>query len=405
MEAIIELEQSTGNTKVQRRIILAASTFILLSGLNSGWIGPVLPTIETTQALSLVEAGSLVSVSGIGSILAIILSKVIVQRFGAKTCLDLGSIIIAAGMVAVAVGSGFGPLLCAVSVLGFGLGLTSVAGSLCILHVCTSNAAPALNGLHLFFGIGALTGPFVASLALSSPWSYRAMYTSGAVIAAAIAVLLATTPNMRPASPSSQQTSSTLAVAQEPALWLYAIVMFLYVGVEVGTATWLFSYLERESHLKTGLASLTMSILWTGLTIGRLVSAFLCSRMPTARVTGTGMAMMCTALCIISFAPNVPWMVLLMVASLGFGCGPVYPNILADSNGRFKGHASTVTPFVITSGSLGGISFPVLTGYIFAHHGFRAGMGTLAMSALVMFIVFGIMHLQYRRHKCGKCPG
>ena len=378
------------------RVTLSACALTLLGGLSSGWIGPLLPTMAELQRLTLIQAGTLVSISGIGSITATVLSNLVVARLGPKTCLQLGALFIALGMSGVALGNGFFGLACAVVTVGFGFGFVSVASSMCILQVAGFNAAPALNRLHLFFGVGALTGPFAAAAALASQPSYRTVYACGALAAVVITALLSRTALFGIKEERGVQPA-TIGVMREPELWCYALLLFLYVGIEVGIATWLYTYLVRENHLAPALASLSMSAVWLGLTSGRLVSAFLSTRAPATPVTAAGMVITPVVLGILATTHHLQWVVVLLVATLGFGFGPIYPNTIAEANTKFREASSTVTPFIITAGSLGGIAFPAMTGYIFSHYGLQSRMAALCLAALFMCVVFAALNISVWR--------
>lgn len=379
--------QNQSDRSEQVRIALAASGVVLIGGLNSGWIGPIIPTIAQAQSLSLQQAGWLVSACGAGSILSISLGKGVVQCIGAKNTLQAGAVLTCAGLAAVAAINGLAPLVAAVLVLGIGLGLTGVAATLCVLEFCGTEATPALNRLHLFFGAGALLGPLVAERALAGPLSYRAAYLGGAVLAFAVAVLLASVRTRQAKGPAPGSKAGE-GLWQVPAVWLYAAAMFLYVGVEAGIATWLFTYLVGASRLPEFLASLSMSILWAGLTLGRLLTVHLSKTIPASTITMAALLVSSAAIATLIIKPALGIATLIVVAFLGYGFGPIYPSTLAEANMRFRAHASSLTPLLILAGALGGMTYPALTGYVLENFGLPAGMGALFLTALIMLVAF-----------------
>ncbi|CCD26159.2 Bsc6p NDAI_0G03820 [Naumovozyma dairenensis CBS 421] len=69
-----------------------------------------------------------------------------------------------------------------------------------------------------------------------------------------------------------------LTMLQKPPVLLYAIFLFLYLGAEISTGSWLFTYLlETKSDNKISMSYIVASY-WMGLTVGRLCLGFVSDR-------------------------------------------------------------------------------------------------------------------------------
>lgn len=66
---------------------------------------------------------------------------------------------------------------------------------------------------------------------------------------------------------------------KKPAILLYAIYLFVYLGAEVSTGSWLFTYLLDIKHGERIPMSYVTASYWTGLTVGRLTLGFVTKRM------------------------------------------------------------------------------------------------------------------------------
>jgi fucose permease len=223
----------------------------------------------------------------------------------------------------------------------------------------------------LFFGIGALAGPLVAWAGLSSPWSFHIVYLFGAAFAFICALVLKIQNPGKKFTAVSQPATGNI---KQPVLWLFALVVFLYVGMEVSSAAWLFTFLQKYSALDLALASISMTVLWAGLTLGRTISVFLCGRYSSIKITLLGMALAASSLLALACFSNLGMGTLALVLLLGLGYGPIFPNVLAAANEHFMPDTTTTSSVVITSGAVGGITLPLLAGYGFTHLSWQLGM-------------------------------
>ncbi len=371
------------------RIIVAACALTFLAGLNTGWSGPLIPKIAEANNIALGLAGSMASITAGGGMLMLMLGKIFCDKLGSRNCLRLAAVIIAAGMVAIAMGPNLQFLALGAFILGCGTGLNSIASTTSVLVSDTASSASALNKVNLFFGIGALAGPQVAWAGLSSPWSYHAVYIFGAVFALTCALVLKIQkPSAKYVAPEEAIKSQIIG---EPILWLYALLLYLYVGMEVSSATWLFAFLQKYCSLDLAMASINMTILWAGLTAGRLISVFLCDRYSSSKITLMGIALSTSAFGALALAAHAGVWTLLMVLLLGVGFGPIFPNILAAANEHFKPDTTTTSTVVISSGAIGAITVPMLTNYCFTQIGWQQGMFVLCGLDCILLILFCVL--------------
>lgn len=376
-------------------VTIAAMVLVLLCGLNSGWVGPVLPDLAREQGLALGQAGGFVGMSGTGSTLSIILSKFFHQTIGPKNSLQLGALLMFLGFGLISLlNHGFTLLLAAAFVQGFGMSLAGVSGTLCVLQFAGGSGAVSLNRLHLFYGLGALLGPLAAALALSSPWAYRPLYVGASICAIMVSLYLIRVPNFR----SRGSQSAILPVVATKPFVVYASVIFLYVGIEVGLATWLFYYLVHGGNARPVMASVSMSLLWGGLAFGRWLGSKMCTRVVPAKVTIWCAGLTTLMLLLITLFPGREMLALAMIALLGAAFGPIYPNTLAEVDKRFGNASGTATPLVILFGALGSMVYPIGLGWVFQKEGMYPGMVSLVVSAvgLALFCSYSLLSAKIR---------
>jgi fucose permease len=174
-----------------------------------------------------------------------------------------------------------------------------------------------------------------------------------------------------------------------PLIWVVSAVMFLYVGAEVGIGAWLFLYLRTAGALGPMLASSGVSLYWLGLVCGRAFGGRLGHRIALPQFTMLASALSAAALVMLIAAPTAGGLAASAVFLIGFGYGPVFPNMIAVGAERFPSEVGRMTSIVVAGGALGAILAPWLMGHAIADISPRASMEvalafTLAMAALAL---------------------
>jgi fucose permease len=317
-----------------------------------------------------------------------------------------------AGLAMIASGAGFVITWLGSFILGMGVGISSIAGNICILATAAGHAASRLNRLHLFFGIGALIGPFIAWAGQQTPWSYHATYLFGVLYTAVVGAILIKAPDVAISVNSKAKADGTSSsessdkqseiqpgrrhVLKEPLLWLHATILCIYVGIETGAGTWLFTFVEKEFQLSAGASAVAMSFLWGGLTLGRMSGIPLTRRFRPESITLVAMLISSAALVTLICSSNLSDMALLVVALLGFGFGPVFPTIIGGATTRFPQATGTVTTTLVTLGFIGGIIGPWTIGAVFEKIGLEQGMELLLATSILMTVLYGICAVKSR---------
>lgn len=371
------------STAVRRRITVLNYLVGLLSGLGNGWIGPFLPQIAGARGLALDRAGLMVSAMFVGFLVAVLAAGQLVERWGGRIGLTLAAGWIGAGFLGVAIAPTLPTLLGAAALVGLGSGTLDIAGHVTIAALNPQRTAAALNYLNVFFGVGAFLGPLIVGLMLRGGIPYGVAYSSGALIAALIAVLLFTTPlpHARAVAMPGAGEGSILA---RPVLWMLGVVLILYIGLEAGVATWLFPFQRSVGGLEEAAASWSVSLFWIGLVAGRTLGGGLAGRVAVRPQTLGAAALAATALLLLAQGPAWPPLQLATIVVIGMGCGPIFANAITTGIALFPRQVSAMTVAIIAVGSLGGIAGPWVMGRALVLAGPRAAMTIAGVAALLL---------------------
>lgn len=237
----------------------------------------------------------------VGSIIYILLSKInggdILNRLGYKNGIALGLCISAVGTLLFYPAAelvSFNLMITGLFIVALGFSLQQTAAN--PLAIVMGDPKQASQRLSLAGGInnvGTTIGPLVVSYAvfgavgtgkLESVSSVKIpyLYLGAAFLIVALIFKFSSLPNQifmdeekksedKPVANSSKETRS--GSLQYPQLILGMIAIFLYVGVEVATASNLPEYMKQYIHIETSQAAPYISLYWASLMIGRWSSS------------------------------------------------------------------------------------------------------------------------------------
>ncbi|MGO9800285.1 MAG: MFS transporter, partial [Candidatus Binatus sp.] len=231
-----------------------AYSCLLMVGIHSGWIGPFLPQISHAAHLPIERAGLIVSAAAAGYFISVLIAGEINQRLSAQKILVGAMAFFTAGLTGLAVAPGLAGLLCAGFLIGLANGGIDIGANALIAELNRERLASALNYLHVLFGVGALLGPLIVSVAFASRVPYWWVFGAGALVCAAIAFRLGVTPAIEVRT-APAPGDGFIPMLSHPLIWAISGVMFLYVGAEIGIGAWLFLYLRTAGALSPLLAS------------------------------------------------------------------------------------------------------------------------------------------------------
>ncbi len=366
--------------RVQLGLIFAA---YLLLGANSGGFGIILPSFGAFYNLDKGATG-LVFLAGTGGfVLAAFVSGWLSEYLGLRNFLLVGLLLFSLACLALGLQPLLGVVLLARLVLGLSVAILEMGGNFFVTALPHNTGL--FNYLHAFFGAGALLGPLVATTVLQLAWGWNNLFMLwlglGLVLGLGLALTFSNSSSAPKPSPSLATTAqddqarlkaqkkdnSILVVLKIPAVWLAAVFLLVYVGVESSVGSWGYTFLTEGQHYSPVLAGWLVSTYWLGLTLSRLLLGGIIGRLGLAQhdraiVLGCCAGSLAGAglLSVVVGQEFVSGFGLLLV---GFCFGPIYPTTLAVV-ARLVVPAHVPNAIALITGlSVGGLAvFPWLAG-------------------------------------------
>ncbi len=372
------------DTSRRERPAAAAYASHLLFGIVMALLGAILPTLSTRIGFDLAQAGRLFLVMNSCLLLSSLGLGPLMDRFGMKPPLVVGSLLAGAGLAVVALARDYETLAWGTAVLGLGGGALNTGGNTLVadLHQAQEARSAALNRLGVFFGIGALLIPLAIGLLLQAA-ELGSILLAGAVLCAAVALHNV----LVPLPPPKRQRHVPLARRRAPraravrARLRGAALLPVRQRVRVRRLRVLVPG-ARDRPLRAGGVVGAHGVLGRadagaaraeprGSTRERLRLLVVCALASAAGTT-------------LLASSRHPAVAVLAVAWMGAFLAGIFPTALGIVGARYPAFTGTVFGLLITAALTGGMLLPWLTGLIGEAHGLRPAMALVAAQCLAI---------------------
>ena len=314
---------------------------MVLAGIATTMLGPLLPRLESRWQIGDAAAGLLFAALFLASVVTGALVGPLALRFGHVSLVRCGLVLSSLGTAMLAM-SPWPEAIGAVAMIGCGLGLSVPAANLGV------TGARTVMLVNFAWSIGAVGGPLLlASFPDAFLWSLS------------VAMAFASAGSFRALARVAKTSGNGKAVMSRTTV-LTAIFVFLYVGVESSLDGWLSSYASRNSGTRDLWAALP-SVFWAGILIGRFLATLALLRLVPASLLGACLVIAFGGTCLLLGASR-PWAILVATAVTGLGLAPIFP--LAVSRYSESAKAEKSAGLVFAAGGLGGASIPALVGFV-----------------------------------------
>jgi fucose permease len=359
--------------------VLACAGLLLI-----GWAGLLVPSLIREIERDFVQTdaglGIFYLINAVAYATGSFGGGMLTERFGRRRVLMLATALLGLGVAMLGIVPIWILMLIAAVPAGFGAGAIDGGVNGLVLDLFPKTRGRALNTLHLFYGIGALSSPLVVGRLVEAGVPWQALVLATAVVTVPIAMLWAVIrlPHGRYEAVTVEGVRRPGRLALRWPLIALEIAIACYVASEVGVSSWLIRFLE-EAPL--ALATTSLSLYWAGLAVGRLVSARFSDRFDHLRLATLSVLVAGLATIAAVLVPSLEASIALF-AIVGFASGPVFPLIIAIGGERHPNRSAAVSGFLTSAAVVGGVIYPPVMGFVSVSVGLPAAMMGTAILAL-----------------------
>ena len=375
-----------------------------------GWTAVIVPTV-----ILLVERRFAVSDSGIGIayfvnsacyIAGSVVGGPLVGRLGRGRAFPASWLLAGTATIAQGVAPAWWAFLLGAAVQGLGTGALMVCANSLVIDAYPAARSNALSRLHVFYALGALSGPVVVAWLVSTGTAWQGVLLASGLAGWLIAGMLVLAPAPGPTpgrsvlapsvstpAPGAARSGSRPRSAAARGLRLSvglagaALAIACYVGSEAAVTGWVVRFLS-PSH--GSLAAVALTMFWTGLAAGRILAARVVHRFDLGSVIVACALAGAAGMLLAVLVPGWAGAVALFVV-VGLAYGPVYPSIMSLASGRHPARSASVSGVMVTAGGVGGLVYPPVVGFLSPVFGLGVGM---LGAALLIAAAGGLAALQ-----------
>jgi FHS family L-fucose permease-like MFS transporter len=251
-------------------------------------------------------------------------------------------------------------------VIGVGVTALQLVGNLLVKKIDEdpSKYSRNLTLAQVFCGIGGAGGGFLIGYLINTlglQWrSIYYIFTGLALLVGILALITSIPESKEEADYTKPSNEDYFKLAQNPLMLLYALGIFIYVGIEVGVATWISTFLVDKFAIVKVEAAKVVSIYWILQSVGRFTGGFVLNYLaaPKALVV---YALGCLASLLIAvLVPAAPVASIAFIA-VGFFTSIMFPTIFSLAVNSFgKSQEGTVAGILCTAIVGGAVTTPVI---------------------------------------------
>lgn len=372
-----------------RALTFAAYVAFVPIGVATVLLGPMLPTLSARWSLNYSQAGALFTAQYVASTCAVALSGVVVSVRGFRFAIKSGLLLMATGLALLLSGPKSLGIIC-IAAYGGGIGLAVPAANLMVAEVNPERRSATLNWLNFCWSAGAVSCPFIVSIAARSqqiPLFLRIVSAFSLVVAIGIALMPSSV--VEPAATLDNRTKILpLIRLKRTAFLILATMFFVYVGTENGFGGWVASYSKALGNLTPAMSLVTPSFFYAALTLGRLVAPLLLKTVDEMSLVRTGLLLACAGTGGLLFSHGLTG-VMVSVSAAGFGLSCVYPITISMFSREFGSASSRLGSLMFVLSNIGGGLLPWIVGIS------STWVGTLKAGLLIPLLGCTAMYALY----------
>jgi len=376
-----------------RALLAYVHSGFVLAGAVSVLLGPILPFLAARWSLTDSQTGKFFLAQFFGAILGVTISSFTLPRRGYRISFLFGLSMISIGLATMGHGT-FGATLASIFCFGAGLGLHSASTNLWVGEMKDSTRAGSLNLVNFSWTVGAMSCPLLVLLFTAQGGLFGLLWTLAA-FSAALALASCAIPLDPPRSFSADEATNhqiddaqTPALFRDPATYLFAAIFFFELGTENAVGGWLATYSKRVLASDSAAWTITPSIFWGGLALGRALAPFVLKRLSELRVVQLGLLLSILGTFTWLESSTAPGIFIGALVS-GIGLASIFPILMSWLVEHCGVQARRVGGQMLGIGILGGAIIPWLIGILSTHFAsLRTGISIIFFVLALNFVLF-----------------
>jgi len=372
----LDAQVSDNNARLSQR---ATRGVFLIAGIGMAAWAPLVPYAKERAALSDASLGTLLLFLGLGSLLAMPVTGVLVGRYGCRRIITCGSVLLVLLLPLLAVLSS--PFSLALGLMAFGaaIGLIDVAMNIQAVEVEKSAGKSMMSGFHGFFSIGGIIGAGLVSLMLALGLTpLLAVLTVNLLLIALYFYSRRHILNAR----LHQPDTPVFVVPRGWVLFLGVLCFILFLA-EGAILDWGALFLTQNRDMPAAQAGIGYAVFSVAMTIGRLCGDRIVEIVGRTATLFFGSLFAAGGLALAITVADPTW-TLIGFLLVGFGASNTVPIMFSAAGNQKTMPVNLAISSMTTIGYAGILAGPALIGFIAQFSSLSVAFSAVAALLLVV---------------------
>ena len=321
-------------------LIVIYLSFISL-GLPDSVLGTAWPLMYLDLGASVSMAGLINTAVALCTVVSSLFSQRLIKRLGTWCVTVISIALTLSALYLFSFSRSMASMLLFSVPLGLGAGTIDTALN---NYVAKHYSAMQMNFLHAFWGIGTVIAPSMLSVFFSTGRTWREGYIVLAVIQTVIALIVVLSKPLWKEESGENRTDEMMKqdgrVYTVPQLLrvrgaAFSCLAFTFYTFEGVTILWMASYLVFGKQLDAATAASISSMIYIGISTGRIATAFIANRVSGKRMIQLSQAFIILSIIVLMLTSRLE-LLYIVVFILGFSFGPVYPAMVKQTVSYFR---------------------------------------------------------------------
>jgi len=360
----------------------------LITGLAMSAWAPLIPFVKARLAIGESTLGLLILCFGVGSLLAMPVTGLLVNRYGCRRVITTTLLLMCISLVCLAISPGVPGMAINLLIFGMMLGGTDVAMNMQAVVVEKASGRAMMSGFHGFYSLGGIFGAVVMSALM---WLGLSPFHALLCLTAVLLLMLAyCAKDLLPKSNSEINMDGTTGGEREPffvlprgKVLLIGSLCFVAFLAEGAVLDWSAVFLNTLRGIDPVYAGLGFACFSVAMTIGRFTGDKIVNALGGTRVVLWGG--LCAAIGFL-LVVLIPFTVAAFIGFtlVGVGASNIVPVLFTAAGNQNSMPMGLAIAAVVSMGYAGLLAGPAVIGFIAELSSLNVSFGIVALGLLAL---------------------
>lgn len=354
----------------------------LITGLAMSAWAPLIPFVKSRLAIGESTLGLLILCFGIGSLLAMPVTGLLVNRYGCRRVITTSLLLMCISLICLAISPGIPGMAINLLLFGMMLGGTDVAMNMQAVVVEKASGRSMMSGFHGFYSLGGIFGAVVMSALL---WFGLSPFHSLLSLTAVLLLMLAY--SAKDLLPKAESETSgerdPFFVLPRGKVLLIGSLCFVAFLSEGAVLDWSAVFLNTLRGIDPVYAGLGFACFSVAMTIGRFTGDKIVNALGGTRVVLWGGLCAATGFLLVVFVPHSA-AAFIGFTLVGVGASNIVPVLFTAAGNQDSMPMGLAISAVVSMGYAGLLAGPAVIGFIAELSSLSVSFGIVALGLLAL---------------------